>query len=521
MPDRFDPYHKWLGIPAAEQPPNHYRLLGVALFEADMDVISNAADQRMGLLKSFATGAYGSLSQELLNQVARARVCLLNPARKATYDDVLRKKSLHDYMSKGLAKVESDGAQQKSIQTRGELPNPATSRVSTTSDYGFHFDPKLTAPIPDVGFAALQRKKKNTSAVRTLLGIILGGVAGLSAGYLVLCLFGDKYDALHLMSVERSAASRTVPDQKPRIVSRDIPVEEPGRPVALAAPNSKMPALPPARKPIVEDQPDLSIPPIAKPFAAKVPTRVPAADIDVFDKPSGIVTLTLEKPVTRVIAESDKASEIVCDIGFSHNLLHRGDNREGYKLVSQGLGHRAKETIELGANIQGGGAAVEITVVRRNSIVTCELRPLFSLPSGDIQPLTISRGTIVHNKLGKSLDAAKSARDTLPTMRSNLSKLQSDLQFAQRATTANSNTPATTGAMRTAAISQAAVLGRQITALRRKITSAEQISAQEPEISKDLQLLDEVAAYAKSIASVSTVSVRFRHGNKTIPATVK
>ena len=40
----FDPYYKWLGIPPGEQPPNHYRLLGVSLFEPDADVI-DAADQ--------------------------------------------------------------------------------------------------------------------------------------------------------------------------------------------------------------------------------------------------------------------------------------------------------------------------------------------------------------------------------------------------------------------------------------------------------------------------------------------
>ena len=38
----FDPYHQWLGIPAAEQPPNHYRLLGVPLLESDLDVIEVA-----------------------------------------------------------------------------------------------------------------------------------------------------------------------------------------------------------------------------------------------------------------------------------------------------------------------------------------------------------------------------------------------------------------------------------------------------------------------------------------------
>jgi hypothetical protein len=43
----FDPYHKWLGIPVNEQPANHYRLLGIAKFEDDPDVIDAAADQRM------------------------------------------------------------------------------------------------------------------------------------------------------------------------------------------------------------------------------------------------------------------------------------------------------------------------------------------------------------------------------------------------------------------------------------------------------------------------------------------
>ena len=30
----MDPYHVWLGIPPEEQPPNHYRLLGIASLRA-------------------------------------------------------------------------------------------------------------------------------------------------------------------------------------------------------------------------------------------------------------------------------------------------------------------------------------------------------------------------------------------------------------------------------------------------------------------------------------------------------
>ena len=87
---QFDPYHKWLGIPPSERPASHYRLLGLQLFEADVDVITNAADRQMAHVKSFATGPRASDSQQLLNVLAQARVCLLKPAAKAEYDRQLR-----------------------------------------------------------------------------------------------------------------------------------------------------------------------------------------------------------------------------------------------------------------------------------------------------------------------------------------------------------------------------------------------------------------------------------------------
>jgi serine/threonine protein kinase len=86
----FDPYHKWLGIPADEQPPSLYRLLGLRPFESDADVIDTAADQRMSLLKTFQGGKHGPLSQKLLNEVSRARQRLLAPTERAAYDALLR-----------------------------------------------------------------------------------------------------------------------------------------------------------------------------------------------------------------------------------------------------------------------------------------------------------------------------------------------------------------------------------------------------------------------------------------------
>lgn len=88
--DGFDPYYKWLGIPPSEQPPNHYRLLGIELFESDPEVIESAADQRMAHLRTFQSGKNAQLSQKLLNEVSRARICLLKPDTRQTYDEELR-----------------------------------------------------------------------------------------------------------------------------------------------------------------------------------------------------------------------------------------------------------------------------------------------------------------------------------------------------------------------------------------------------------------------------------------------
>ena len=48
----FDPYYKWLGIHPKDQPPHHYRLLGVELFESDPEVIEAAADRHIAYASS-------------------------------------------------------------------------------------------------------------------------------------------------------------------------------------------------------------------------------------------------------------------------------------------------------------------------------------------------------------------------------------------------------------------------------------------------------------------------------------
>ena len=90
MPEPFDAYYKWLGISPKDQPPNHYRLLAIDLFETDPDVIASAADRQMAHMRSYQTGKNSALSQKILNEISAARICLLNAAKKEEYDERLR-----------------------------------------------------------------------------------------------------------------------------------------------------------------------------------------------------------------------------------------------------------------------------------------------------------------------------------------------------------------------------------------------------------------------------------------------
>src|SRR4051812_17623992 len=90
MSEPFDPYRKWLGIPPKDQPPNHYRLLGIAHFEDDLDVIEGAATRQISHVRTFQSGKHSALSQKILNELTAAKLCLLQRDKKGLYDEQLR-----------------------------------------------------------------------------------------------------------------------------------------------------------------------------------------------------------------------------------------------------------------------------------------------------------------------------------------------------------------------------------------------------------------------------------------------
>jgi len=85
----FDPYWQWLAIPPAEQPPDHYRILGLRLFETDGPTIAQAARARIEHVRACHDGSHPEAAERVLGHLADARDTLLSPERKAQYDGLL------------------------------------------------------------------------------------------------------------------------------------------------------------------------------------------------------------------------------------------------------------------------------------------------------------------------------------------------------------------------------------------------------------------------------------------------
>ena len=90
MSVEFNPYHQWLAIPEGVQAPNHYELLGLCVGEGSAELIGSAVEQRSRCLEPFLDGVQGILARRLLNEIAAARSCLLDPHAKADYDRQLQ-----------------------------------------------------------------------------------------------------------------------------------------------------------------------------------------------------------------------------------------------------------------------------------------------------------------------------------------------------------------------------------------------------------------------------------------------
>ena len=242
----FDPYHKWLGITPKDQPANHYRLLGIDIFESDPDVIANAADKQMAHIRSFQTGQYSAFSQKLLNEIAAAKICLLNPVKKDAYDRQLRQQAAAPPPAPSVASSPAHAPYWPEALVLGAVPTtsaiPSPIPAEQMDDLAFLKAPAINSrPIP----LAKATKSSGNNGLWIGLGL-LGGVALVMVTVLIILLgrsgkeVAATDEASQAAPTEKKPISPT-PQDRPEELAKHVeqpagPPDDPPKEVVKAKP---------------------------------------------------------------------------------------------------------------------------------------------------------------------------------------------------------------------------------------------------------------------------------------------
>lgn len=371
MADGFDPYHKWLGIPPEEQPPDLYRLLSIKPLESDPDVIESAADRQMAHLRTYQAGQHGQLSQQLLNEVSAARVTLLNTEKKAEYDACLREQ------------LEAEAAADEALP----VAEPLSTLESSMPEI-------LTEAAPAVSVARPAKSKKPLSG-RTIVWAVAGGVAALGVLVLILSSGGERSSDLNTAQNPSPShhpapeAPRSRPPQPPPSAppvhppvtpSQDEPVAKPPpveqtpekpEPVELVATPERKPPVTPEPEPEPKPEPE----PVGKPAVPSGESRKAVAgqleevyEISKLKKPSEKVELA-KKLIELGQKSNDPAEQFVLLRTAMELSSAGGDAKLMLEAVDQIAERFAIEPLKVKAKVLSGFAAKATNSARIGSFI--------------------------------------------------------------------------------------------------------------------------------------------------------
>jgi len=206
----FDPYHKWLGIPPDQQPASHYRLLGIEDFETDPDVIEAAAERQTVFLRTFQTGPNPELAERLLNEIAVAKICLLDKKEKEVYDTRLSvtdddqpielPPNFAPSFKPPLVIIPSSVPTQPiAADPQSQLPqlsgkDPSARLETELEDLQIDEDSHDRAANISRGRARRNPKKSPASPkpLKTLISVVLGGIAGIGVAIVSIWFIWDR-----------------------------------------------------------------------------------------------------------------------------------------------------------------------------------------------------------------------------------------------------------------------------------------------------------------------------------------
>lgn len=172
MSDDFDPYLEWFGIEPDEHPVDFYRLVGAERFEEDLELLDSAVQSHMERLHALQSGPRGRHTQEILNELAQAKLIFSDVDRKRIYDDDLEISNQDDLVLPSQVADVSDSAKSEDESEDLVIPTAATDCVT----------PRLAiardADQPVAQRAYKPRTKGNNKPLVVFMG--LGLVVGVS-----------------------------------------------------------------------------------------------------------------------------------------------------------------------------------------------------------------------------------------------------------------------------------------------------------------------------------------------------
>ncbi len=256
MSEPFDPYHNWLGIQPKDQPPDHYRLLGIAPLEDAPNVIEASADRQTAHVWRYQSGEHGALSQKLLNRLAAAKLVLLDPAKKSEYDRKLQAPQ---------AKIAHPAPRPTSRPMPVANPPPGTGTTEGP------------APVAEgVSQAAMYRRRRK-SAQQQWIAVTCGGVGVAVLVALVYAFRAGDESQVAETDADRNAATTVKSEPDPPADPVLLPVS-PDATTDIAVPQPPLPDPPedPAGPPAIDSNPEP--PPNSSPPPDPDPNPLPDPD---------------------------------------------------------------------------------------------------------------------------------------------------------------------------------------------------------------------------------------------------
>ena len=188
----IDVYKEWLGIPEGPRPPDHYSLLRLKQFEDDTEKVRANYKKLNAHVRKYATGQYSEQSQALLNELAKAMLCLNDAERKLEYDrglgreieeDTRAKKTIdvilieQGHVTKEQVREAETIAEQMGLELRDALVqkkyvDPAIAAQALAQELGLPFV-DLSELIPED--EVLDRLPKSVVKPNTILPLFIDG----------------------------------------------------------------------------------------------------------------------------------------------------------------------------------------------------------------------------------------------------------------------------------------------------------------------------------------------------------